>query len=69
MFLQLNALLLTSIFIRKLYISGISNTDFASTLKVVDFPFNGVQNSASIEIYHTTHDQKETRAPIRTMEV
>lgn len=53
----------------KLYISGISNTDFASTLKVVDFPFTGVQKSASIEIYHTTHDQKETRAPIRTMEI
>jgi hypothetical protein len=55
----------------KLYISGMSNADFSSALRVVDFPFNAKNNAAttSVEIYHAVHNQMETRAPIRTMDI
>ncbi len=33
----------------------------------VRYPFDGNSSLTSIEIYHTTHNQIETRAPIRTM--
>lgn len=51
----------------KLYASGLSNQSFASTLRVIDYPFTGKQSVTSIEMYHTSHNQNETRAPIRTM--
>ena len=51
----------------KLYLAGLSNQDFASTLRVVSYPFDEVAQMASIEMYHTVHDQIETRAPIRAM--
>ncbi|PHS68358.1 MAG: hypothetical protein COB12_00450 [Flavobacterium sp.] len=54
----------------KLYVSGLSNADFASTLRVIDFPFQGSkQSNISIEMYHTNHGQSQTRAPIRTLEI
>ncbi|APD08236.1 hypothetical protein UJ101_02738 [Flavobacteriaceae bacterium UJ101] len=51
----------------KLYISGMNNTDFASALRVADYPFNGNTTVATTDIYHTIHNQQETKAPIRTM--
>jgi hypothetical protein len=51
----------------KLYIAGLSNQEFASTLRIVPYPFSGSQRMVSVEIYHTSHDQIETRAPIRQM--
>lgn len=51
----------------KLYISGMNNTDFASALRVADYPFTGNAAVAITDIYHTVHDQQETKAPIRTM--
>lgn len=51
----------------QLYIAGLANTDFASTLRVARYPFTGGQSATAIAIYHTTHDQIETRAPIRAM--
>jgi hypothetical protein len=53
----------------QLYIAGLANTDFASTLRVARYPFTGGQNTAAVAIYHTTHDQIETRAPIRAMTI
>ena len=53
----------------KLYISGLSNKDFASTLRVADYPFNNKVSVSNIEIFHTNHAQMETRAPIRTMTI
>jgi hypothetical protein len=53
----------------KLYVAGLSNASFASTLRVYDYPFNGTAKTTSIEIYHAVHDQIETRAPIRKMAV
>lgn len=52
----------------KLYLAGLSNQTFASTLRVVGYPFDGRQAMMSIAMFHTSHDQTETRAPIRTFD-
>lgn len=51
----------------KLYVAGLSNASFASTLRVFDFPFKGEAAVSSIEMYHPVHNMRETRAPIRKM--
>lgn len=51
----------------ELFIAGISNEDFASTLRRLPFPFTGKQSASQIRMYHIAHDQYETRAPIRSM--
>ncbi len=51
----------------ELFIAGLSNQDFASTLRRVKYPFDSQQSMTSVEIYHTGHNLIETRAPIRAM--
>lgn len=51
----------------ELFVAGLSNQDFASTLRRLKFPFSGGETTSSIEMYHASHNQMETRAPIRTM--
>ncbi|WP_457332580.1 hypothetical protein [Rhizobacter sp. P5_C2] len=51
----------------KLYVAGLSNASFASTLRIFDFPFRGRAAVSSVEMYHPVHNQLETRAPIRKM--
>lgn len=53
----------------KLYVAGLSNATFASTLRVYDFPFSGNATTTSVEMYHAVHDQVETRAPVRKMTI
>ncbi len=54
----------------KLYVAGLSNASFASTLRVYDFPFTGkAATTSSIEMYHAVHNQLETRAPVRAMAI
>ncbi|MEM1161469.1 MAG: hypothetical protein AAGJ28_11090 [Pseudomonadota bacterium] len=53
----------------ELFVSGVSTGEFASTLRRVPFPFDGDASSTSIEMYHAAHNQNETRAPIRAMEI
>ncbi len=51
-----------------LYVAGLQNTEFASTLRKIRYPFNEEQAVVGgIEIYHAIHTQNETRAPIRAM--
>ena len=51
-----------------IYVAGLTNSEFASTLRKIKYPFDKQQESVnSIEIYHAVHTQNETRAPIRTM--
>ncbi len=51
----------------KLFIAGLSNEEFASKLRSVEFPFKGVDTGASVEILHTAHGAAiETRSPVRT---
>jgi len=47
-------------------VAGLSNEEFASTLRSIPFPFQKVANGSTVEIYHGAHGQFETRAPIRT---
>lgn len=51
----------------KLAVAGLSNEEFASTLRVLDFPFNGNAASSSVEIFHGAHGKLETHSPIRTL--
>jgi hypothetical protein len=48
----------------RLYVSGLSNEEFASKLWSVAYPFASVDRGASVEIYHGNHGQLETRSPI-----
>jgi hypothetical protein len=50
----------------RLFIAGLANEEFASTLRAVPFPFKTVANGTSVEIYHGAHGRFETRAPVRT---
>ena len=52
----------------KVYISGMSNAEFSSALRMVDFPFKDSKvSTTSVEIFHAVHGQMETRAPIQTL--
>lgn len=50
----------------ELFVAGITNEEFASTLRRIPYPFNGTLSASTLEIYHTVHNQFETRAPIVT---
>jgi hypothetical protein len=50
----------------KVIIAGLSNEEFASTLRMVNYPFSGNLASTGVEIYHGAHGRFETNAPIRT---
>lgn len=52
-----------------IYLAGLSNEEFSSALRKIPYPFNGEYETSSIEMYHTTHNQMETRAPIRTQAI
>ena len=53
-----------------IYVAGLSNGEFASTIRKIAYPFDDAQEMVgSIEIYHAIHTQNETRAPIRTMAI
>ncbi|MEO0616914.1 MAG: hypothetical protein AAFY69_12360 [Pseudomonadota bacterium] len=52
-----------------LYIAGLSNGEFASTLRQVRYPFGDDASVSTIEMFHTAHNQNETRAPIRAMTI
>jgi hypothetical protein len=48
----------------RLYVTGISNEEFASRLRSIPYPFKMADNGTGIEIYHGSHGQFETRSPI-----
>ena len=50
----------------RLFVAGLSNEEFASKLRAVAYPFTTVDNGASVEIYHGSHGQFETRSPVYT---
>jgi hypothetical protein len=51
----------------EIFVAGISNEEFASTLRRIPYPFSGQYGSSHIRIFHIAHDHYETRAPIRAM--
>jgi hypothetical protein len=50
----------------RLFIAGLANEEFASTLRAIPFPFKDVAGGTQVEIYHGAHGRFETRAPVRT---
>ena len=52
----------------ELFVSGISNEEFASTLRRIPYPFTGRASESKVRIYHIAHTRYETRAPIRAMQ-
>ncbi|MEM8541916.1 MAG: hypothetical protein AAGF25_13255, partial [Pseudomonadota bacterium] len=53
----------------ELFVSGVAFENFLSTLRRMPYPFTEEQSAANIEMYHISHDQFETRAPIRAMSI
>lgn len=50
----------------RVLVAGLSNEEFASTLRAIAFPFKGADRGTAVEIYHGAHGAFETRAPVRT---
>ena len=50
----------------KLLVAGLSNEEFASTLRSIPFPFDDVKRGTGVEIFHGAHGKLETHAPVRT---
>jgi hypothetical protein len=55
-----------ALFDGELYIAGLSNEEFASTLRRMPYPFGRAALSTSVEVYHTSHDRYETASPIES---
>jgi hypothetical protein len=53
----------------ELFVAGVAHDNFLSSLRRMPFPFDGNQGITNVEMYHITHDQYESRAPIRAMSV
>jgi hypothetical protein len=49
-----------------LLVAGLSNEEFSSKLRRIPFPFSGDVTGNNLEIFHVSHGQWETAAPIRT---
>lgn len=50
----------------RLLVAGLSNEEFASTLRSIKIPFGKVDRGSSVEIFHGAHGRFETRSPVRT---
>jgi hypothetical protein len=49
-----------------LFVAGLSNEEFASTLWRIPYPFAEGTTATTLEIFHAAHGEYETHAPIRT---
>jgi hypothetical protein len=50
----------------KVFVAGLSNEEFASTLRAIPFPFSEADRGAGVKIYHGSHGRFETASPVRT---
>jgi hypothetical protein len=50
----------------RVLVAGLSNEEFASTLRSIPFPFSDVNRGAGVEIFHGAHGRFETQSPVRT---
>ncbi len=48
----------------EVFVTGISNQRFASTLHRIPYPFEAKMTTSTVEIWHPVHGEWETRAPI-----
>ena len=49
----------------KLYVAGLSNEEFASSMWTFSYPFKQSAKATTVEIFHGAHNQYETHSPIR----
>ena len=50
----------------KLIVAGLSNEEWSSALRSIPFPFTQVEKGATVQIWHASHGDFETEAPVRT---
>lgn len=50
----------------KVIVAGLSNEQFASTLRAFAYPFDGTSKSTNVEVFHGAHGALETRSPVQT---
>jgi hypothetical protein len=50
----------------EVYVAGLGNEEFASTLRRLPYPFVGKEATTTVEMYHTSHDRYETASPIES---
>ncbi|WP_149760467.1 hypothetical protein [Neomesorhizobium albiziae] len=48
----------------EIFVTGVSNQRFASTLHRIPYPFSDRMTTSTVEIWHPVHGEFETRAPI-----
>ena len=49
----------------KVVVAGLSNEEFASDLRYIEFPFKNAERGTGVQIWHSAHGRYETSAPIR----
>jgi len=49
----------------RVIVAGLSNEDWASTLRAIPFPFSEADKGAGVQIYHGAHGRFETASPVR----
>jgi hypothetical protein len=47
-------------------VAGLSNEEWSSALRSIPYPFTAAPKGATLQIWHSSHGQYETMAPIRT---
>jgi hypothetical protein len=50
----------------RVFVAGLSNEEFSSSLRAIPYPFAATVKTAGIEIFHGAHGRFETNAPVRT---
>ncbi len=50
----------------RVFVAGLSNEEFSSTLRAIPYPFTQVDKGTNVEIWHASHNRFETNSPIRT---
>ena len=50
----------------ELYVAGLGNEEFASTLRRLPYPFGRAASTTTVEMFHTSHDRYETASPIES---
>ena len=64
--LRVDAITYLSFHKNKLYVAGLSNEEFASTLRVFNYPFTKELSATSLEVFHGAHGKWETASPVRS---
>ncbi|HEY7544456.1 MAG TPA: hypothetical protein VID27_06225 [Blastocatellia bacterium] len=50
----------------QVFVSGLSNEEFASSMRRIPFPFGSEVAATNLEVFHTAHNRFETEAPVET---